>query len=127
VARSRRGYYVGAAVVVVFGVFALLTFRATLTPYVSFDKARESETTVQVIGELVPGSIVYHTESGRLHFALSDSATSDVLPVSYFGIAPTNLEHAKNVVVVGVYSDTVFDASEVLVECPSKYTEGSDG
>ena len=45
----------------------------------------------------------------------------ELMPVVYKGVEPGNFDQAETVVVVGRYADGVFQASQILVKCPSKY------
>ena len=45
------------------------------------------------------------------------------ITVIYDGAKPGNFEQATEVVCVGKYENGSFYAKEILVKCPSKYTE----
>ena len=113
-------YLIGIPIIVIFVIFGALSFRKTLTPYVSFEEAKESGATVQVIGEVVFSQVNYDTESHRLFFPIVDERGSS-MPVEYGGTKPGNFDQADQVVVIGRYQDGVFLADQLLVKCPSKY------
>ncbi len=121
---SRRAYYVlGVALLMGFVSFSLVAFRSSLTPYVSFAEATRSGRTVQVAGGLDKGSASYDEAESALRFTLLDPATQTRLKVRYKGVRPANFEDAISIVAIGSYdrADGEFDATKLLVKCPSKY------
>lgn len=117
-------YLIGIPIIVAFAIFGALSFRRTLTPYVSFEEAQESGATVQVIGEVALSQVRYDTDSHLLSFPLQDEKGNRML-VQYSGTKPGNFEQADQVVVIGRYENGIFSADQLLVKCPSKY-QGSE-
>ncbi|NLN17369.1 MAG: cytochrome c maturation protein CcmE [Firmicutes bacterium] len=93
------------------------SFLSSLTPYVDFARAKESDRTVQVLGILLPQTM--EDEAG-LRFLLMDEH-GEVMPIVYNGARPYGFEQAERVGAVGIYKDGVFQAKRLLVKCPSKY------
>ena len=119
--RQRRIWYaVGGVLVVAFLAYGTTSFKANLTPYVSFEEASRSERKVQVAGGLVENSTVYVDESEELRFTMVEE-DGDTMTVLYKGVKPGNFEEAVQIVAVGSYGDGVFHAEQLLVKCPSKY------
>ena len=119
--KRRALYLAGAALLLAFAGFALTSFRQTLTPYVSFDKARSLDNNLQVAGGLVKKSSSY--ADGALSFTLREPSTGRTLRVRYRGVKPANFEEAISVVAIGRYrkGQDVLEADKLLVKCPSKY------
>ncbi len=117
-------YLIGIAIIIIFVVFGALSFRKTLTPYVSFEEARRSGVTVQVIGEIVFSQVNYDTATHQLQFPIINEIQENMMVV-YDGAKPANFEQADQVVVIGRYENGLFVADQLLVKCPSKY-QGSD-
>jgi len=117
----KKAYWIGAVVVLGFLVLGLSTFTKSMTPYVSFDEARSSRRTVQVMGALEKGTTRYDTASKTLHFNLLDPTTKTALPVTYRDVKPANFEDAISIVAIGRYQEGAFHAEKLLVKCPSKY------
>ncbi len=117
----KKAYWIGGVVVLAFLVLGLSTFTKSMTPYVSFDEARSSGRTVQVMGALEKGTSRYDTASKTLHFNLVDQKTQAVLPVSYRDVKPANFEDAISIVAIGRFQEGSFRAEKLLVKCPSKY------
>ena len=124
-------YLLGVVLLIAFAGFAFTTFREGLTPYVSFDDARNpartgAGRTLQVAGALVAGSSSY--EDGVLAFTIQEPKTNKTLRVRYRGVKPANFEEAISVVAIGRFhaQDDAVDADRLLVKCPSKY-QGVEG
>ncbi|HQR47100.1 MAG TPA: cytochrome c maturation protein CcmE [Thermoanaerobaculia bacterium] len=117
----KKAYWIGAVVVLAFLALGLSTFTKSMTPYVSFDEAKSSKRTVQVMGALEKGSTRYDTGSKTLHFSLVDEKTRTALPVTYRDVKPANFEEAVSIVAIGRYHEGAFQAEKLLVKCPSKY------
>jgi cytochrome c-type biogenesis protein CcmE len=113
-------YLIGIVIIVVFVIFGALSFRKTLTPYVSFAEAQKSGTTVQVIGDIVFPQVKYDIDAHQLQFPIMDEKQEKMMVV-YSGTKPANFEQATKVVVIGKYQNGVFAADQLLVKCPSKY------
>ena len=117
----KKAYWVGTVVVLAFLALGLSTFTKSMTPYVSFDEAKASKRTVQVMGALEKGTSRYDIESKTLHFSLVDPETKAALPVAYRDVKPANFEEAVSIVAIGRYHEGTFQAEKLLVKCPSKY------
>ena len=121
--KNRSMYLLGGALLLAFAGFSLSSFKQTLTPYVSYDQAREGSRLVQVAGGLEKGSSAYKDENESLYFTLKDPKTSETLRVRYKGVKPANFEDAISIVAIGRYDSGTkeFEANKLLVKCPSKY------
>lgn len=115
---------IGIAIIVVFVIFGTLSFRTSLTPYVSFEEAKRMASTVQVIGKVISGESSYDTTTHLFYFTLRDPEDA-VLDVVFDGTKPANFEQATDVVAIGRYQNERFVANQILVKCPSKY-QGSE-
>ena len=124
--KRRLLYLLGFGLLIAFAGCAFTTFRDGMTPYVSFDDARNPARTgpgrtLQVAGALVKGSSSY--DDGVLAFTISEPKTGKTMRVRYRGVKPANFEEAISVVAIGRYhpTDAAVDADRLLVKCPSKY------
>jgi cytochrome c-type biogenesis protein CcmE len=77
-------------------VIGVTSFKKTMTPYIGFAEAQ------------------------FLRFSLKDTK-GDVMPVVYRGVIPGNFDQAVSIVAIGQYQGDHFEASQLLVKCPSKY------
>ena len=116
-------YLVGTLLLVVFAGFSYSEFTGALTPYVSYDVARDAQRTVQVAGGLEKGTSGYDEVAGYLRFTLVEPETSETIRVRYEGVKPANFEDAISIVAIGRFDaeDEEFAAKQLLVKCPSKY------
>jgi cytochrome c-type biogenesis protein CcmE len=116
-------YVLGALLLLGFVGFSFMAFKDSMTPYVSFERAREGDRIVQVAGALEKGSSSYAAAQESLFFTLKDPKTSATLRVRYKGLKPANFEDAISIVAIGRFdgSSQAFEADKLLVKCPSKY------
>ena len=121
--KNKRLYILGTIMLLGFAGFSLSSFKETLTPYVSFEQAREANRVVQVAGGLEKGSSSYEDEKDFLYFTLQDPKTRENIRVRYRGLKPANFEEAISIVAIGQYDEASkeFEANKLLVKCPSKY------
>jgi cytochrome c-type biogenesis protein CcmE len=120
----KKGYWVAAALAVLFVGLGLTSFQKTLTPYLSFEEARKSKGAVQVMGGLDKTSDRYDTSTQQLSFDLVDPE-GNRMPVLYGGTRPANFKDAVSIVAIGRYRNGRIEAEKLLVKCPSKY-QGSE-
>lgn len=80
---------------------------------------------VRVSGKIEDGSIDWDPVALELHFVLIDGKES--VPVHYKGVVPDAFKYGVEVIVEGKFVDgKVFEATELLTKCPSKY-ESEEG
>ena len=117
---SQYKLWVGGIVIVVSLAFGMLSFKKTLTPYVSFAEARSSHRVVQVKGYPDHRNARFDPDKKAFLFAMKDD-NGDDLNVVYRGPRPGNFDQAESVVAIGRYSGDVLESDQILVKCPSKY------
>ena len=98
----------------------LTSFKQTMTPYIGFAEAKTASGQVQVNGMLADKNYVMKPQEQFLRFNLKD-AKGDIMPVEYHGIIPGNFDQAVSVVAIGQFENNHFEATQLLVKCPSKY------
>ena len=77
---------------------------------------------VRVSGLIVDGSVVWEPRDLLLQFEMVDEGGT--LPVSYTGARPDMFKDGAELVVEGqLGADGVFQASTLILKCPSKYEE----
>lgn len=121
--KRKMSYLAGLVLLVAFAGFSAQSFNEALTPYVSYEQARDGNRTVQVAGALAAGSSGYDEVEQALHFTLVEEGSGATLAVRYEGLKPANFEEAVSIVAIGRYDagGDVFHADKLLVKCPSKY------
>ncbi len=92
-----------------------------LSPYVSFNEAKTSGKSVQIIGSRDKNKPVKSTETS-FSFSMKDEEGA-AMKIMHTGTKPLNFEHAEKIVVIGKYNTIKkqFNADKILVKCPSKY------
>src|SRR4030042_1097994 len=110
-------YIVGIVIVLVFIAFAAINLSKSLTPYVSLTEAKKSKKVVQVKGQRVAGSENFDMEKKIFSFKMTDDK-GEQFEVVYHGVKPANLEQAEEIVVIGRYTQGLFEAEQLLVKCP---------
>lgn len=114
----RPAAWLGLLIIVAALAFGARAFVTNLTPYVTFEVARKSEGTVQVMGKLDKKSIQNSTKA--LEFVIVGE-NDDRLPVRFTAARPANFEEALEVTAIGKYEGQTFHADSLLVKCPTKY------
>ena len=121
--RRSRYYVLGALLLLAFAYFSLTSFTQSLTPYVSYQQARDGNRMVQVAGALEKGTSQYRADEHALYFTILEPQTKQALRVRYEGVKPGNFEDAISIVAIGRFDKdkSQFQAGKLLVKCPSKY------
>ena len=114
--------FVGIGILAVFGTLAFLNFNKTVAPYVPFAEAKAASGAVQVAGFPDHQAARFDVARGEFQFSMTND-DGDVMPVVFRGAKPGNFDQAEKVVVIGRYEAGVFQASQILVKCPSKYDD----
>ena len=79
---------------------------------------------VRVAGTIVSDSIIWESRDLLLQFEIADP--SGILPVVHHGPRPDMFRDGAELVIEGRYtSEGIFEASTLLLKCPSKYDEAS--
>ena len=81
---------------------------------------------IRVSGKLVDGSFARNGNSTLSHFVLVDkdsTSSGQQLQASYEGVLPDLFFNPHSEIILqGAYrTDSVFEAQDILVKCPSKY------
>ncbi|MGO8670049.1 MAG: cytochrome c maturation protein CcmE [Capsulimonadaceae bacterium] len=126
------GKLIGMSIIVACLGGSAVLFKQSLIDYVPFAQAaRATDTTVQIMGAPVSGSMFYDDAAHMLHFNLADGAGA-VMPVVYRGPKPEDLDtaaaKATKITAQGTYDPRshTFVADNLLVKCPSKYQGNPD-
>jgi len=122
----KKGYVMGICMLAIFTFFSISTLENSLSPYVSFAEAKSLEgKNIQIKGVLVSNSITTNEKGKSFQFVLCNEMGEEV-PVSYQGGEPSGFRKAESIVVIGTYREGQFNATKVLVKCPSKYQKSQE-
>lgn len=121
----RASGWVTLAVVAVASTAVFVSFSQGASPYVTVAQARSmSGDRLHLACDLVPGTVKTDFASHSVSFEAKDEKGTAVTIVHRGD--PVNLKDATRVVAVGSFKGDVFESSQLLVKCPSKY-EGESG
>jgi cytochrome c-type biogenesis protein CcmE len=115
---------IGAIVIILCLIGLGMTLKGSVVPYITVTELKSGDYPgeyLQINGTVVEGSVEWHPKDILLTFKLTDDR--ETVDVEYRGSIPNNFEEEKMVVVGGVYEMNLLRADEILVKCPSKYTE----
>lgn len=123
---GRTKIFVGIAIIVVVVAWLVLSnLGSSSTQYLTVKQLETQGTSNRLVrgtGFVVGDSIQWDPEQLLLRFELTDE--SGTLQVLYRGARPDMLEDGAQAVVEGKYiGGGVFEATSLLLKCPSKYTE----
>lgn len=116
--KKRHG--IGIGIIALFIIFSAISFKSSLTPYVTFAQAKTMSGSVQVRGVLTSERVTMTDDGKAVKFKLQDEKGQEALIV-YKGTKPDGLEQATSIVAIGKYQNNEFIADKLLVKCPSKY------
>lgn len=88
--------------------------------------ARQSDFSTKEVrlgGKVAPAPINWDASSRVLKFTVTDGTRT--LPVEYKGVVPDNFTVDTEVIVQGTYRDGVFQGTNLVAKCASKYVPKS--
>ena len=122
----RKRYLLGGGILVVaVGLLVYASLGSAVSYYLTvselLDKGNELYgERVRVAGEVVNNSIEWNADTLELRFVITEG--DNYLLVIYEGAKPSGLKEDSSVLVEGEYrSDNTFQASTIIMKCPSKY------
>ncbi len=125
---KNKGAVIGLIIIIGALAFSAVAFKNNLINIVPFAEAmKATDSDVQVMGAPVAGTMNYEGDLHSLRFTIRDPSTGQLLPVTYKGPKPEDLDSAMSkavaINVTGTYdpAQRIFVADKLLVKCPSKY------
>jgi cytochrome c-type biogenesis protein CcmE len=116
----RTSTVIGLILIVGFAALGAVAFRKTVTPYVSVPEAKASQDIVQVYGAIDQAHLKYDRQTAEITFPLTD-LKNNTMVVRYRGVRPGNMAQATHCVATGQWRGDHFEATTLLIKCPSKY------
>ncbi|MFM1883821.1 MAG: hypothetical protein RL168_5 [Bacteroidota bacterium] len=112
-----------ALVVIAVLIGALLVTLQDASVYATFDLAeKQKPETVTVVGTLdLEQPIDFNPKTSMLRFTAVDKEGGRSV-VLYNQPKPTDFERSEEITLTGHATDSLFVATEILMKCPSKYT-----
>ncbi len=115
----------GAIILVVIGWLIFSNVQGSTAYYLTVEEVMgqgPSDRMVRVSGLVVGETIDWDPQQMTLRFEIADEGGS--LPVIYKGVRPDMFQDGAQAVVEGKYTTKgVFEATSLLLKCPSKYLE----
>lgn len=130
--RRKRFLIVGAIVVAALGYLGYTAFMGAATYYLTVNELMDRVDTVygeevRVMGKVADGSIEKTPETNTIRFTIADKDGTS-LPIVYSGVVPDAFKPGADVVMEGALErGGTFQASNLLVKCPSKYEAQPNG
>ena len=122
----KKNYVIGGVILaVVTGYLFYLSFDSSLSYYVTVselvDKGPEIyDTNIRVAGKVADSPVDWGAEEIELNFAVTEGGQT--LLVLYHGPKPDGFTAGADIVVEGkYYPDNIFQATSIVLKCPSKY------
>lgn len=114
-------------VIIAVAIAAIMSTVADSSTYETFKVAQENpETEYHVVGKLnkeKPFEYNPEQNANRFVFYLKDN-NGEEKKVVYASTKPQDFEKSEQVVVIGKCKGDEFEASQILMKCPSKYNNG---
>lgn len=120
----KKSHIIAIAIIAV-AICILISASSDVTTYANFDQAAKSGDKVKLVGQLVKEAPVeYNPEKdpNYLSFQLRDDA-GQVRRVVLHASKPQDFERSEQIVLTGAMSGETFEASDMLLKCPSKYKD----
>lgn len=112
---------------VIAAIGVIMSLFANTSTYTDFSAAVDNPgKEFHVIGKLVKDKpVVYDTkvDANKFTFFMTDQKGVE-RQVTYNGAKPQDFEKSEQVVVIGKIENGSFEASSLLLKCPSKYNDG---
>jgi cytochrome c-type biogenesis protein CcmE len=124
----KKSYIIGIVIIAV-ALAAILSSVADSGTYASFSVAEANpESEYHVVGTLnkeKPTEYNPHINANLFSFYLIDNKGME-RKVSFNGTKPQDFERSEQVVVIGKMGNDGFQASSILMKCPSKYNNSQE-
>lgn len=113
-----------AVILIVVGIVVFINASKDVSTYANFEKAANGDR-VKIVGQLSKDKpMTYDAQNNPNEFAFYMKDDKGVeKKVILHQPKPQDFEMSEQIVVTGELEDDVFNASEILMKCPSKYKD----
>jgi cytochrome c-type biogenesis protein CcmE len=119
-----------AIIVIAVAIGAIMTTVSDSSTYSNFKEAIENPgKEYHVVGQLNKEAEMNYdpeVDANLFSFSMVDN-NGDEQRVNFAGSKPQDFERSEQIVLIGKYENHTFQASKILMKCPSKYNEGQEG
>ena len=112
-------------VVIAIGIAVIISIYKGASTYGSFTDARSSQSVLRVVGQLDKQKELYYDaakDANYFSFYVKDKKGEEC-KVVFRGTEPQDFQKSEQIVLTGQMVSGEFHASEILMKCPSKYTQ----
>lgn len=119
-----------AIIVIAVAIGAIMTTVSDSSTYSTFSESIENPgKEYHVVGQLNKEAEMNYdpeVDANLFSFTMIDN-NGDEKVVNFRGSKPQDFERSEQIVLIGKYTGERFEASKILMKCPSKYNEGAEG
>lgn len=112
-------------IVIAIAIATIICTYSSSSTYGSFKEAKQTESDLRVVGHLDKGKELYYDavkDANYFSFFVKDNKGEEC-KVVFNGTKPEDFERSEQIVLTGHMIGTEFHASDILMKCPSKYTQ----
>src|SRR5438105_10691768 len=112
-------------VVIAVAIAVIVSIYSNSSSYGSFSEAKKTESQLRVVGVLDKQKELYYDaakDANYFSFFVKDKKGEEC-KVVFRGTEPQDFEKSEQIVLTGQMIGNEFHASDILMKCPSKYTQ----
>lgn len=112
-------------VVIAIAIAVIVVIYSGASTYGSFNDARNTSGVLRIVGHLDKQKALYYDaakDANYFSFYVKDK-NNDECKVVFRNTEPQDFEKSEQIVLTGQMVGNEFQASEILMKCPSKYTQ----
>jgi cytochrome c-type biogenesis protein CcmE len=112
-------------IVIAIAIAIIICTYSSSSTYGTFKDAKQTASELHVVGHLVKDKQLYYEptkDANYFSFFLKDN-TGQECKVVFAGTKPQDFERSEQIVLTGAMKGGEFHASDILMKCPSKYTQ----
>jgi len=112
-------------VVIAVAIAVIISIYSNSSSYGSFSEAKKTESQLRVVGVLDKQKELYYDaakDANYFSFFVKDKKGEEC-KVVFRGTEPQDFEKSEQIVLTGQMIGNEFHASNILMKCPSKYTQ----
>jgi cytochrome c-type biogenesis protein CcmE len=120
----KKSSIVGLVTIAV-AIAVIIVVTAKTSSYATFDEAKKTAAELHVVGHLDKQKELYYDavkDANFFSFYVKDNKNEEC-KVVFIGTKPQDFERSEQIVLTGQMVGNEFHASEILMKCPSKYTQ----
>ena len=112
-------------IVIAITIAVIISTYSSSSTYGDFNEARKTDGQLRIVGHLDKKKALYYDavkDANYFSFYVKDNKGQEC-KVVFMGTKPQDLERSEQIVLTGAMKGNEFRASEILMKCPSKYTQ----